>query len=85
MVAHGGQVWRQAKCWECHGDTGKGDGQKAAGLKELPLKETTMRRRLVVTYRENGYQSAAAKRLHELLLQVGQTALREEKTPEHRG
>jgi cytochrome c oxidase cbb3-type subunit I/II len=27
-------VWRQAKCWECHGDTGKGDGEKAPGLKD---------------------------------------------------
>lgn len=59
--------------------------QKGAGLKELPLKETTMRRRLVVTYREHGYQSAAARRLHELLLHVGQTVFREEKTPQHAG
>src|SRR3546814_1503609 len=22
----------QAKCWECHGQTGEGDGEKAAGL-----------------------------------------------------
>lgn len=34
LVAHGGEVWRQAKCWECHGAGGKGDGQKAAGLKD---------------------------------------------------
>jgi cytochrome c oxidase cbb3-type subunit 2 len=32
MVAHGKEIWRQAKCWECHGDTGKGDGEKAPGL-----------------------------------------------------
>ena len=25
---------KQAKCWECHGDGGKGDGEKAAGLKD---------------------------------------------------
>ena len=25
---------RSAKCWECHGNTGKGDGEKAAGLKD---------------------------------------------------
>ena len=24
----------QAKCWECHGQGGKGDGEKAAGLKD---------------------------------------------------
>jgi len=27
-------VWRNAKCWECHGQTGKGDGEKAPGLKD---------------------------------------------------
>lgn len=34
MVAHGKEIWRQAKCWECHGKTGKGDGEKAAGLED---------------------------------------------------
>jgi len=34
MVAHGKDVWQNAKCWECHGQTGKGDGEKAAGLKD---------------------------------------------------
>ncbi len=34
IVAHGKEVWKQAKCWECHGDGGKGDGEKAAGLKD---------------------------------------------------
>jgi cytochrome c oxidase cbb3-type subunit 2 len=34
MVARGQEVWQQAKCWECHGQTGKGDGEKAAGLKD---------------------------------------------------
>ena len=38
-----------------------------ARLKEIPLKEATMRRRLVVTYREHGYLAPAAKRLIELL------------------
>jgi cytochrome c oxidase cbb3-type subunit I/II len=27
-------VWQKAKCWECHGDTGKGDGEKAEGLED---------------------------------------------------
>jgi cytochrome c oxidase cbb3-type subunit 2 len=27
-------VWQNAKCWECHGNTGKGDGEKAPGLKD---------------------------------------------------
>ena len=30
----GKDVWQKAKCWECHGQTGKGDGEKAAGLKD---------------------------------------------------
>ena len=30
----GQEVWQQAKCWECHGQAGKGDGEKAAGLKD---------------------------------------------------
>lgn len=34
LVAHGAEIWRQAKCWECHGDAGKGDGEKAAGLED---------------------------------------------------
>lgn len=37
------------------------------GLKEIPLKEATMRRRLVVTYRESSYLSPAAARLIALL------------------
>ncbi len=44
----------------------KGSG---SGLKEISLKETTMLRRLVVTYREKGYLSAAALRLIDLLAQ----------------
>jgi cytochrome c oxidase cbb3-type subunit 2 len=34
IVAHGKDVWESAKCWECHGHSGKGDGEKAAGLKD---------------------------------------------------
>jgi cytochrome c oxidase cbb3-type subunit 2 len=34
IVGRGSEVWRQAKCWECHGNEGKGDGEKAAGLKD---------------------------------------------------
>jgi cytochrome c oxidase cbb3-type subunit I/II len=34
IVKRGKEVWQQAKCWECHGQEGKGDGQKAAGLKD---------------------------------------------------
>ncbi|MCU7845932.1 MAG: cbb3-type cytochrome c oxidase subunit II [Candidatus Thiodiazotropha sp. (ex Monitilora ramsayi)] len=32
IVARGKEIWQQAKCWECHGDTGKGDGEKADEL-----------------------------------------------------
>jgi cytochrome c oxidase cbb3-type subunit I/II len=34
ILDHGKEVWQNAKCWECHGQTGKGDGEKAAGLKD---------------------------------------------------
>jgi cytochrome c oxidase cbb3-type subunit I/II len=34
LNARGKEIWLQAKCWECHGKTGKGDGEKAAGLKD---------------------------------------------------
>lgn len=34
ILARGKEVWQTAKCWECHGNTGKGDGEKAAGLKD---------------------------------------------------
>jgi cytochrome c oxidase cbb3-type subunit 2 len=32
LVNRGREVWQSAKCWECHGQEGKGDGEKAAGL-----------------------------------------------------
>jgi DNA-binding transcriptional LysR family regulator len=41
--------------------------QTGTKLKEIALKETTMRRRLVVTYRTNSYLSPAAARLVALL------------------
>lgn len=34
LLDRGKQVWQQAKCWECHGSAGKGDGEKAPGLKD---------------------------------------------------
>jgi cytochrome c oxidase cbb3-type subunit I/II len=34
VLTHGKEVWQKAKCWECHGQSGKGDGEKAAGLKD---------------------------------------------------
>lgn len=34
LLARGKEVWQVAKCWECHGNTGRGDGEKAAGLKD---------------------------------------------------
>ncbi|MGM9490732.1 LysR substrate-binding domain-containing protein [Ideonella sp. YS5] len=39
-------------------------------LKEVPVKDAVMRRRLVVTYREKGYLSPAASRLIELFAAV---------------
>lgn len=40
-------------------------------LKEVPLKETTMRRRLVVTYRESSYLLPAARLLMSFLSEAG--------------
>jgi cytochrome c oxidase cbb3-type subunit I/II len=34
ILDRGKEVWQTAKCWECHGQTGKGDGEKAPGLKD---------------------------------------------------
>jgi cytochrome c oxidase cbb3-type subunit I/II len=34
LVARGQEMWQQAKCWECHGQTGKGDGPKSDELKD---------------------------------------------------
>jgi len=34
ILDRGKEVWQIAKCWECHGQGGKGDGEKAAGLKD---------------------------------------------------
>jgi cytochrome c oxidase cbb3-type subunit I/II len=34
MLTRAKDVWQNAKCWECHGQTGKGDGEKAPGLKD---------------------------------------------------
>jgi cytochrome c oxidase cbb3-type subunit I/II len=34
LVAHGRQVWLQAKCWTCHGKSGAGDGEQVGGLKD---------------------------------------------------
>jgi cytochrome c oxidase cbb3-type subunit I/II len=34
IVSQGKEVWQKAKCWECHGDTGKGDGEKADELED---------------------------------------------------
>lgn len=33
-VKRGEQVYKEMKCWECHGDTGKGDGVKSKELKD---------------------------------------------------
>ena len=44
-----------------------GERHSGAVLKEVVLKETTMRRRLTVTWRENSYLPPAARRVVELL------------------
>ena len=42
-------------------------GRRGARLREIPLREATMQRRLVVTHREGGYLAPAAERLITLL------------------
>ncbi|MBV6340419.1 c-type cytochrome [Candidatus Magnetobacterium casense] len=33
-VEKGAQVWKEMKCWECHGEKGRGDGTKSDELKD---------------------------------------------------
>lgn len=47
-------------------------GGKYSGLREVPLRDTTLRRRLGVMYRKEGYLSPAAQRLVGLLRNQGQ-------------
>ena len=42
---------------------------KIPGLKEVPVEDAAMRRRMVVTHRANSYLSPAARRLLELFVQ----------------
>jgi cytochrome c oxidase cbb3-type subunit 2 len=49
VVAAGAAVWEQAKCWECHGREGRGDGEKAAGLEDdfgYPIRPANLTRGL---------------------------------------
>lgn len=34
ILAHGKDVWQNAKCWSCHGQTGEGNGEQVGGLKD---------------------------------------------------
>jgi cytochrome c oxidase cbb3-type subunit I/II len=34
LLAHGKQVWQVAKCYECHGPNGEGNGEKVEGMKD---------------------------------------------------
>jgi cytochrome c oxidase cbb3-type subunit 2 len=34
LINKGRHIYEQAKCWECHGNEGRGDGPKASGLKD---------------------------------------------------
>ena len=49
---------------------------KHSALREVPLRETTMRRRLVVTHRESSYLLPATQLLISLLREAGQVPLR---------
>src|SRR2546427_12641440 len=47
LVARGKALYTRAKCWECHGESGKGDGPSAARLSddnELPSRPTDFTR-----------------------------------------
>jgi DNA-binding transcriptional LysR family regulator len=48
-----------------------GKGRRASELREVPLKETTMRRKLGVICRRDGYLSPAARRFLELVTAKG--------------
>ena len=52
-------------------------GARDSMLKEVPLRETTMRRKFALTYRKQSYLSPAAARLVELLLTRGEKLFRE--------
>jgi len=34
LVKHGAQVFQDKKCWQCHGQSGRGDGPSAEGMKD---------------------------------------------------
>jgi len=51
------------------------ESDKRSPLREVPLKETTMRRRLVVTHREGSYLLPATQMLISLLREAGQSAV----------
>lgn len=51
--------------------------QRGSLLKEVPLKETTMHRRFVVSYRKDGYLSPAARRCVDLLRARGRELFEE--------
>ncbi len=47
IVARGRELYVSAKCWECHGETGRGDGPSAAQLKDdldRPIRPTDFTR-----------------------------------------
>jgi len=51
------------------------ESDKRSPLREVPLKETTMRRRLVVTHRESSYLLPATQLLISLLREAGQSSV----------
>jgi cytochrome c oxidase cbb3-type subunit 2 len=47
LIERGRDVYRSAKCWECHGEHGRGDGPSAAQLRddfEFPIRPTDFTR-----------------------------------------
>ena len=47
LIARGSQLYDKAKCWECHGESGRGDGPSASHLKDdfdRPVRPTDLTR-----------------------------------------
>ena len=70
VLAHGKQVWQTAKCFECHGATGKGNGEKVEcteGRSRLPDPARQSHQRPVqIGFGSGGYLQNHQHRLERL-------------------
>lgn len=49
-IDHGSRVYKKAKCYECHGNEGRGDGEKAGKLKDdwnRPIRPANFRKQIL--------------------------------------